>query len=363
MPDRTKIEWTAATWNPLRGCTRVSEGCRNCYAETVAARFSNPSQPYHGLAERTPSGPRWTGKVELIEHLLDQPLLWKKPRRIFVNSMSDLFHESVPFGWIMRVIDVIGYAPRHTFQILTKRPDRMSAFFAQWTDFEGEDFEPKMVRGPAATRAAHPSGRGRLFADMLEAKGTPPPGAAFPTFDWIGGMIGWPSIFRNVWLGVSVEDQVTADERIPLLLETPAAKRFISAEPLLGPITIPPGLDWVIAGGESGPNARPAHPDWFRSLRDQCADAGVPFFFKQWGEWHEFDTGPIPQQIEAHTGPADDLVALASHPGWIAPDGRFFASQDDLPADETPCRFIDRVGKRRAGRLLDGREHNEFPDA
>lgn len=274
MADRSKIEWTEATWNPLRGCTRVSAGCQHCYAERVADRFSGPGQPYEGLVKRVGGEPRWTGRVDFVESALDQPLRWKKPRMIFVNSMSDLFHESVPDAWIDRIFAVMALCPQHVFQILTKRPDRMRAYCAA----------------------------------------LPPHWATLS----IDGQ--WP--LPNVWLGVSVEDQATADERIPVLLDTPAAVRFVSAEPLLAPVRLArlgpawPGgritnalrgtrwpeldevgaitsrtarLDWIIVGGESGPGARRFNAEWAESIVDQCRAAGVPCFVKQLGGhvvWH-----------------------------------------------------------------------------
>lgn len=279
----TSIEWTDKTWNPVRGCSRVSEGCRNCYAERVAGRFSGPGQPYEGLvtvssrhpqtgAATTGVRPKWTGEVRFVpEHLAD-PLRWRKPRRVFVNSMSDLFHEKLSDQDIEGVFAVMALAQRHTFQILTKRPERMRDWFSSRT-------------GPRAMNV-----RGRAFTDHGRDSCTT-----------------WP--LPNVWLGVSVEDQGTADERIPLLLDTPAAVRFVSYEPALGPVDFRsylgacncsveceegagmhagscpatrPRIDWVIAGSESGPGARPAELQWFRDARDQCAAAGVSFFFKQW---------------------------------------------------------------------------------
>lgn len=280
MADHSKIEWTDATWNPIRGCTRVSEGCRNCYAEHVAARFSGPGQPYEGLATRTGKGPRWTGKVAFIEKALDQPLRWKKPRRIFVNSMSDLFHEDVTDDQIDRIFAVMALAPHHTFQILTKRPERMR-------DYLGTRAGDWWAHWPDAARKS-----GALLGDLPS----------------VGRAMSWP--LPNVWLGVSVEDQATADARIPHLLATPAAIRFVSAEPLLGPVDLTDipwpsdrpkfpetddisdgrcslrmiegtRLDWVIAGSESGPGARACDLSWVRLLRDRCASAGVPFFWKQ----------------------------------------------------------------------------------
>lgn len=280
MGDRTGIEWTDASWNPLRGCSRVSEGCRHCYAEQVAARFSGPGQPYEGLATRGPA--RWTGKVRLVEEHLADPLRWTKPRRIFVNSMSDLFHESVPDEWIDRVFAVMALAPQHTFQVLTKRPERMRAYLS-----------PSFLR------------YGSIIAAASRLRD------AAPRLCRIG--ISNPTVvhFPNVWLGVSVEDQRTADERIPLLLQTPAAVRFVSYEPALGPVnfdrclpgpgpterasalirwsgTSPcsapsTGLDWIIVGGESGPGARPLDVVWIDETERQCRAAGVPLFVKQFG--------------------------------------------------------------------------------
>ena len=265
MADTTKIEWSDSTWNPIGGCTRVSEGCRNCYAEIMAARFSDPGQWGHGLARRVtlPDGTtdhRWTGKMVLHDHRLDQPLRWKKPRRIFVNSTSDLFHENVPDEWIDRVFAVMALAPQHTFQVLTKRPARARDYMLAV---------------------------GRCRSWLYES----PPVAANPS-------VRWRMPLPNVWLGTSVEDQATADARIPHLLATPAAVRFLSCEPLLGPVT--PDLTrihWVIVGGESGPGARPMHPDWARGLRDQCEVAGVAFFMKQMSGPRKASMPPIPDDL------------------------------------------------------------------
>ena len=297
MADRTPIEWTDATWNPIRGCTRVSEGCRNCYAEIMAARFSDPGQWGHGLARRVtlPDGTtdhRWTGKLQLIDAQLDLPLRWPRPRRIFVNSTSDLFHESVPDEWIDRVFAVMALAPQHTFQVLTKRLERMREYVAKH-----DCSKP----GDRITDLA--------FSMNRRVRG----------YRGSGGSAHWP--FFNVWLGTSVEDQATADTRIPHLLATPAAIRFISAEPLLGPVDITkwlhdstcndwPGtcicsdpredhINWVIAGGESGPGARvwPGLEDAARSLRDQCRSAGVAFFMKQMAGARKSAKPPIPDDL------------------------------------------------------------------
>jgi protein gp37 len=298
------IEWTDVTWNPVRGCSRVSEGCRHCYAERQAARFlvteetstgrvpgevdRFESGPFAGFVERRSAGPRWTGKVQLIGSKLADPLRWRRPRKIFVNSMSDLFHEALPDKDIAQVFRVMDLSRRHTFQVLTKRAKRMAQVMPQIVDRYG--------------------------------------------------------VLPNVWLGVSIEDQATADERIPHLLSTPAAIRFVSYEPALGPVDLwsarysmpdgslgsafkwGDGVRWVIAGGESGPGARPVNPDWFRAVRDQCRAAGVAFFFKQWGEW--------------------------------LPAGQDGAGRRVLNCSDA----AERVGKKAAGRLLDGCEYSEFPE-
>ena len=221
----SKIQWTEKTWNPIAGCSKVSPGCKNCYAETMG-------QPkYQNVLT---SNGRWNGNVAFWPDTLSIPERVKKPTTWFVNSMSDLFHVDVEYEWLKSVWAVMANTPRHTYQILTKRPFIMS---------------------------------GRVL--------------------WL---VNLHDILPNVWLGTSVENQGWADERIPYLLETPAAVRFLSMEPLLGPVDISPfaaALDWVIVGGESGPNARPMSSEWVRSIRDQCQEAGVAFFFKQWGEWRD----------------------------------------------------------------------------
>lgn len=276
MGDRSKIEWTDATWGPVTGCTKVSEGCDHCYAETIAHRFAGTKAYPAGF------------DVTLRPERMDQPLRWKRPRRIFVNSMSDLFHKDVPDEYIARVFAVMALAPRHTFQVLTKRPGRMRSLLSS-RDFE--DWVEAFVR--------------EEYADQWAPNG----------YEY-----QWP--LPNVWLGTSVESQKWADVRVPQLLNTPAAVRFLSCEPLLGPVDLTkwawcnrdggdyrgfassrycrlwfghgdacrtavlPQLDWVIVGGESGPRARPMNPEWARVLRDDCIDADIAFLFKQWGGLH-----------------------------------------------------------------------------
>jgi protein gp37 len=289
------IAWCDESWNPIRGCSRVSPGCENCYAERTAARFSDYGQPYYGLAVRklktlgeddegARTVPRWTGQVRFVPEHLGDPLKWKRPRRIFVNSMSDLFHEKLDVRDVDQIFAVMALSPRHVFQVLTKRAPRMKAYLN----------DPEVwARIEVAARRIH---RDR-------------------TGEQIGGktLIG---PLPNVWLGVTAEDQQRADERIPLLLETPAAVRFVSVEPQLEHVQLKPftvgagtychecggagvkidedgcctscgadatwfGVDWIICGAESGHGARPFDPDWARSLRDQCTASGAAFFYKQ----------------------------------------------------------------------------------
>ena len=273
MSAGTSIEWTDATWNPVRGCTRVSEGCTRCYAERMAARMSGPGQWGEGFADRARAGSKWTGKVALIPEKLAEPLRWRKPRRIFVNSMSDLFHESLPDEAIDRVLGAIVMAPQHTYQILTKRPGRMRAYFTDenvWARIEARARRLHYDTCPACQRA---DGQRRARPHL-------------------GGVTLRDGPYPCVWLGVSVEDQATADRRVPELLQTPAAVRFVSYEPALAAVDfspwvqaheLEPDLDWVIVGGESGPGARPFDLAWARSTLRQCREAGVPVFLKQLG--------------------------------------------------------------------------------
>ncbi len=375
MGDRTAIEWTDATWNPIRGCSRVSEGCRNCYAERTAARFSGPGMPYAGLAEMVDRKPRWTGKLRPVHELLTKPLGWRKPRRVFVNSMSDLFHEAFDEDEELaefreQIFCVMAAASRHTFQVLTKRPERARAYL-----LEVQDDDRDMHRWE------------RWARDLLGTDYKVP--------------LGWDWPLANVWLGVSIENQRTADERVPPLLETPAAVRWVSYEPALGPVMLHAigeselgttydalrgignwareerargrSLDWVVAGGESGPGARPAHPGWFRHLRDRCRDAGVPFFFKQWGAY-----GPGSIREEPGMAPVRCFREFVTFARWVQKGaswvgdgacvdmrGRVLRSGEDfaIARDDGafPVVVMDKLGKQLSGRELDGRTWDEFP--
>lgn len=334
----TGIEWCDETWNPTTGCTKVSDGCDHCYAERVTERFHGP-----GAFER----------VVLHPERLSKPLHWRRPRRVFVDSMSDLFHDQVPDEFIARVFAVMAATPQHTYQMLTKRHGRMRSLLT-----DADAFAEQVARAA-----------GRLVENGDDA---------FESVLWGS----WP--LPNVWLGVSVEDQKRADLRIPALLDTPAAVRFLSCEPLLGPVDlsrwmgalvcgcgVPPegapgwsggccaecmqpersDIDWLIVGGESGADARPMHPEWARSLRDQCQAAEVPFFFKQWGEWARDSAKPRPK----------DRRTLALHPAGMTAltrDNPF----DPFERGHPHWTALRRVGKEAAGRELDGRIHDEFPE-
>ncbi len=295
MGSNSAIEWTDTTWNPLAGCTRASAGCDHCYAATLSLRLERMGQAkYTGIATKLPNGhAAFNGTINFDYEALNLPLTWKKPRMVFVNSMSDLFHKDVPDAFIDQVFAVMKLASSHTFQVLTKRPERMAAYFA------AEDCQDRVFRV-----------MGDMIADgVLWKTGTrqdrrpkerPNYGSTWP--------------LPNVWLGTSVENQEAANRRIPHLLSTPAAVRFLSCEPLLGPVDLGQwvfdrqkaldhmiygpaamneyqadayvsklGIHQVIVGGESGKGFRRMDPQWPRDIRDQCVAAGVAFFFKQWG--------------------------------------------------------------------------------
>lgn len=356
MADGTKIEWTDATWNPITGCSIVSPGCTNCYAMRLAGTRLRNHPSRAGLTNDSKSGPVWTGAVRLNKQELHKPSSWSRSRRIFVCAHGDLFAEQVPEEWILDVLTVIASNPHHHFQVLTKRADRMrkimsrrdllNDIYANWYGFSGKRREV-----------------------------------------WC-----WP--LHNLWLGVSAEDQRRAEERIPALLETPAAIRWVSAEPLLsmvdprrlqhygGHIDALAGIvrhdeygnpssarvDWLVAGGESGPGARPMHPDAPRLLRDRCAETGTPFFFKQWGSWV-----PVPWKLERAEGEGDaayiarSMSACSQHA--VSRSGHLidishkpWSVERILPAPESH-HAVKRVGKSLAGRLLDGVEHSAYPEA
>lgn len=274
MSDNSSIEWTDASWNSVRGCSKVSAGCKNCYAETFSERWRGiKGHPFEQGFD-----------LRLVPKSLPKPFGWKKARRVFVNSMSDLFHEQVPFEYIAAVFGVMASCPQHTFQVLTKRPRRMLEWFAWLADQRTTDGLVPFIVDVL-----------RVFLCKAIPEGTDGPWSSFSR--WAKVPFDWP--LQNVHLGVSAENQETADERIPVLLSSPAAVRFVSAEPLLGPILFPGGVlgckghlaetfgnplvNWVIVGGESGPGARPCDLAWIRGIVEQCQAASVPAFVKQLG--------------------------------------------------------------------------------
>lgn len=347
MADKSNIQWCDATINPCVGCTPVSPACDNCYAARMAARMCRHPNPkiarlYAGL---TDAAGKWTGKINLNPEAMEKALRWKRPRRIFVGSMTDLFHEAVPDSFLDQIFTDMALAQQHTFILLTKRPERM-LHYIQGVHDEPVDTERDMA----------------LF-DPWRA-----------TWGELYGQRPWP--MRNVILMTTVEDQPRADERLPIMAELGGRgwTTGVSVEPMLGPVNVAPyftscphcgwweiykprgdraycqdcgqefdapakGLSWVIAGGESGPGARPMHPAWVRSLRDQCKRSGVPFLFKQWGEWTPTDASG---RVE---GDCDISGGFRAHRYNWADGSRSY-----------------RVGKHRAGRLLDGVEYNQFPE-
>lgn len=292
---KSNIEWTDRTWNPLAGCTWESDGCDGCYAAGMSLRLeamaekliaegknAGKLEKYVGIAQRRSDGrAAFNGKIHLDDDALGEPLTWKKPQMVFVNSMSDLFHRDVPDAFLDRIFMVMREAKQHTFQVLTKRPERMKEYInKRW-----------------------------IGLGLFEA--------------------------RNIWLGTSVENQAAADGRLGHLVNTRAHVRFVSCEPLLGPVDLRHWLQaihWVIVGGESGKGARPMHPDWARGLRDQCQEEGTKYFFKQHGEW-----APCTHFAIAEGTDRNNVHQFE--------DGQ----------------LMYRYGKKQAGRLLDGREWNEMP--
>ena len=355
MTQPTKIQWAERTWNPLTGCSKVSAGCEVCYAIPTAWKLAHNPNPkvaaaYAGTVKKIGAALQWTGKINLLEERLLEPLRLRKPSRIFVNSMADLFHPDVPDEFIDRVYAVMALCPQHQFMILTKRPERRREYL---NGLHGEIRHARLESCWAAMDVRHPT------------------------------VTVWP--LPNVSEGTSVEDQATANERIPVLLDTPAAVRWVSFEPALEEVDFTRwlplcfacmrrlewrGPDWVctncghtdqnvgggfldgiVMGGESGPGARPMHPSWPQAVRDQCAAAGVAYFFKQWGAWAPASQVAAPHEI-THAMTAKGTVAEFTREALIAGD------RETLHWEGLRC-----IGKKAAGRLLDGREHNDLPGA
>lgn len=391
------------SWSPMVGCNRVSDGCRHCYAEVMASRIANAAaarlrrgeaitatqRAYMGAVRWTgvtagegKALPSWSGKVQLVPELLAKPLGWRTPRTVF-PSMTDPFHDSLSDTDIAAMFGVMAATPQHTYLLLTKRPERAMRWF-EWIRQQGEELQTAVGDKPAGVGSA--SAACALYAEGRPAQS---PAALEGAIRLPGSAFHRPWPLQNVWLGTSVEDEETL-RRVRFLVDCPAAVRFISYEPALAPVDLtfieelPPSppygpgvwlncltghvigpddltdrrVHWVIAGGESGPRARPPHPDWFRSVRDQCSAAGVPFFFKQWGQWAPDWTFPPPSVPPCRV---------------VLRNGR--SCVDDRASCEALARELGhewshyhphtmyRVGKRSAGALLDGREHFEWPEA
>lgn len=312
MSSGSNIEWTETTWNPVTGCDRISPGCGGCYALSMAKRLkAMGSAKYQVDGDPRTSGPGFG--VSVHPDVLTQPLRWREPRKVFVNSMSDLAHARVDRDFVAEVFAVMLAARQHTFQVLTKRPKRLQRLLAD-----------KEFRAAVARRATSYGVAGELESSP------------------------WP--VPNVWLGTSIEADAYC-WRADTLRSTAAAVRFLSLEPLLGPL---PSLDltdidWVIAGGESGPTARPMHPTWVRSIRDQCQRLGVAFFFKQWGSWQLVDEHP----------PAGDPTGQLPHrrPSRVTQTGAVGSPTDWVPGDA----IMMRTRPALAGRQLDGRVWDQYP--
>lgn len=341
----TKIEWSDAVWNPVTGCDRCSPGCDNCYALTLAKRLkAMGSEKYQTDGDPATSGPGFG--VQCHPGALEDPLRWRKPRRVFVNSMSDLFHPAVPTEFIVQVFAVMAIAYRHTFQVLTKRPQRMRAVVGD-PNFRHHVCARMSVDLGVDVEALGPYESGEDLRRLGRAIGDARVAAGLDRYQQ-----QWP--LPNVWLGTSIEsDRYTF--RADHLRNTPAAVRFISAEPLLGPLTSLDltGIDWLICGGESGPGARPMHPDWARDLRDRCqlpelndawpGDRHTRFFFKQWGSWTPNRNPYRPNRFVTIDG--------ETH----APDGSGIGHLDPV--------LMSHGSKAETGRELDGVTWDEFPAA
>jgi protein gp37 len=341
MADSTLIEWArhpisgkGATWNPITGCSVVSPGCTNCYAMKLAGTRLKHIPSRVGLTRMGKKGPVWTGEVRFNQDWLDQPLRWRAPRGIFVCAHGDLFAEGVTVDMIDRVFAVMALAPQHLFFVLTKRPKRMQDYI-EHLRFRQKPLDDFMSVSDVLQNAAHEAG---LLAHAKPLK-----------------LARWP--LPNVWLGTSVENQEWADARRPPMerLNRRGWTTFVSYEPALGPVdwTGWEFLKWMISGGESGP--RPSHPDWHRIARDFCLPHGIAYFFKQWGSWGP-DEGPLPD------GSDPIMAGDARCARWLYDRWDYGESAFHLPFSDSDELLYHFKNKRQAGRILDGRTHDAFPE-
>lgn len=370
----TTIEWTERTWNPTVGCSLESPGCKRCYAMKMAGRLEAMGVPaYQGTTQKTANGFVWTGKIGVNDHALMEPLRRRAPTTYFVNSMSDLFHPDVPEQVIDRVFVVMALCSQHIFQVLTKRSARMREYIDGFSWARAVE-NCRDERGSSMILK-------HSIADLMRAFGLA------SRFSYDRDCSAWP--LPNMWAGVSVEDQKRADERIPDLLDTPAAIRWLSCEPLLGPVDLrhirpvlfdatadaltgmwkwsggpirkeSSSLDWIIVGGESGPGARPMHPDWARGVRDQCAQTGAKFFFKQWGGWSPHEA--VPNELGGvDIVPPASFKTVHRWQRWDAARSRGARDDESIGEFLAPGVISIPAGKKVAGRLLDGVLHDGRP--
>lgn len=324
------IVWTGETVNITRGCSLESDGCKNCYAMAMAGRFSGSGLPYEGLVIKTTQGYKWTGKLLLVPAMLSDLLRKTKPRTIFIDSMSDLFHDAVPESYIDKFFAVAALTQQNTYQLLTKRAERARDYLQR---LQARAVE--VTSGLLEDADVYPFPKGSL--QWREA-----------SYKIELAIADGP--LKNVHMGVSAENQAMAKRRVAALVEAPAAIRWISIEPMLGPIDLTPWLQrqcdgmpvihWVVVGGESGPNSRPMHPAWPRALEEQCAGAKVAFLFKQWGSW---------------------VGGTGSKSGWIYLQNGAHTCGDKNTHEWGDGTISQNVGKKVAGRMLDGVQHDGYP--
>lgn len=324
------IIWTGETVNITRGCSLDSDGCKNCYAMAMAGRFSGPGMPYEGLVMKTSQGYKWNGEIKLVPAMLSDLLRKTKPRTIFIDSMSDLFHESVPDAYIDKFFAVAAITEQNIYQLLTKRAERARDYL-QGLQARAFEVAGALLEDPEVCTFSEGSQKWHDAAYKIQRAI-----AAGP--------------LKNVHMGVSAENQPMANRRVAALVDTPAAVRWISIEPMLGPIDLTPWLKrrsdgtplihWVVAGGESGPDSRPMHPAWPRALEEQCSDTGTAFLFKQWGNW---------------------VGGTGSKNGFIYLQNGVNTCGNKNTHEWNDGTISQNVGKKAAGRLLDGVLHDGFP--